>query len=169
MASFDSELRQRIDPQKVNGWGVDADPDNDPTYPYRARLAKSQGEMNWPRPSLQKFDVEILRSIEHNRPPAVSGTSYPPSGLSGTLRRVAFGYSESDWRHWLVLLAADRINMMEGLFQDLGKGIVPNIPKEMGVRAEWTHNKTGLIKKGLVLAAVSAVVFAAYRNRSRFR
>jgi hypothetical protein len=45
---------------------------------------------DWQRPTQQQSDVEILQSIEHIRRPAVFGTSSPPSGLSGMLRRLAF-------------------------------------------------------------------------------
>lgn len=32
---------QAIDPVDVNGWGVDADPQNDPTYPMRDRSVET--------------------------------------------------------------------------------------------------------------------------------
>ncbi|MCG6116117.1 MAG: hypothetical protein MEQ84_13055 [Mesorhizobium sp.] len=156
---------QYIDPQTVSGWGVDADTDNDPTYPYRERISEDQRTMNWERPTLQQFDVEILASVEHNRVPATNGSAYPPRGLSGMMRRQAFSYSESDWRHWLVLLAADRINMAEVLLWDLSRGRVPNIPQEMGIRAELRHNKAGLAKKAVVVAGVSILLIAVLRRR----
>jgi hypothetical protein len=71
------------------------------------------------------------------------------------MRRLAFRWSESNWAHWLLLIAADRVNMVEGLVQDLGRGHIPNIPKEMGVPAEWRHNKTGLVKKIAVAAVIA--------------
>lgn len=155
----------RIDPKTVKGWGVDADPNNDPTYPYRARVAEDQAEMNWERPPLQHFDVEILASVEHNRLPAINGTAHPPRGLSGVLRRLAFMHSESDWRHWLVLMAADRVEIGEDLLRDLLRGRLPNIPREMGIRAEWEHNRAGLVKKAVVVAGISVLVIAALRRR----
>jgi hypothetical protein len=42
----------------------------------------------------------------------------PPSGLSGWIRRRAFRRSESDLRHWMLLLMADRVNVVEGLLDD---------------------------------------------------
>lgn len=153
-----------VDPATVRGWGVDADPRNDPTYPYRLREGGGR-PMDWERPSLQRPQVEVLRSIEHNRLPAVVGTSTPPAGLSGAIRRAAFGYSESDWRHWLMLMGADRVNVVEGVLADLGRGQVPNIPAEMGIRAEWRHNKAGLARKAAVGAAVAALAVALWRTR----
>jgi hypothetical protein len=146
-----------VDTSAIRGWGVDANPDNDPTYPIRHLEDQQTRGMTWTRPAQQSPDVEILRSIEHNRLPAVMGTSTPPSGLSGMIRRYAFRRSESDWWHWLLLMGADRLNVVEGVIDDLGKGKVPNIPAEMGARAEWQHNKKGAVAK---VAVVSALVLA---------
>lgn len=168
MASFLTKP-QTVDPATVKGWGVDADPRNDPTYPYRVRSDGEARGMTWDRPSLQKPRVEVLRSVEHNRLPAVLGTSVPPRGASGAIRRGAFRYSESDWRHWLMLLAADRADMVEGLLDDLARGRLPNIPAEMGVRAEWRHNRAGLIRKATVVAVVSAAAILLLRRRRRYR
>lgn len=156
----------RIDPQTVKGWGVDADPKNDPTYPYRERSEQEERGLSWERPPLQKERVEVLCSIEHKRMPAVFGTAAPPRGVSGLLRRTAFTYSESDWRHWLILLAADRINMVEGLVDDLFRGHIPDVPGEMGIGAEWQHNRAGLMQKAAVVAIGSAVVLALLKSRN---
>ena len=163
---MDSETRPILaDTSNIPGWGVDADPENDPTYPYRDRSKDDSPGMNWVRPPQQSSDVEILQSIEHVRRPAVFGTSTPPSGLSGIIRRLAFRYSESNWWHWLLLMGADRINVVEGIAQDLSRAKIPNIPAEMGVRSEWAHNKKGLVTKVAVVAAISLVAFALVRRR----
>jgi hypothetical protein len=154
-----------VDTASIPGWGIDADPENNPTYPMRHIENQTRG-LTWARPNRQKPDVEILQSIEHNRQPAVVGTSTPPSGLSGVIRRLAFRRSESDWWHWLMLMGADRLNVVEGVVQDLSRGKVPNIPAEMGVRAEWQHNRAGLAKKIGVSLALGALVIA-WSRRSR--
>jgi hypothetical protein len=157
--------RSPIDPKSVFGWGVDADPQNDPTYPYRDRTRDEGLTRDWERPPRQGSDVEILQSIEHVRRPAVFGTSSPPSGISGAIRRLAFRWSESNWMHWLLLMGADRINVVEGVAQDLARGKVPNVPAEMGARAEWKHNKKGFaIKTGIVLGVTAGLV-ALLRSR----
>jgi hypothetical protein len=154
-----------VDGTTVAGWGMDANPANNPTYPMRHVEDQRTRGFTWDRPTLQEPRVEILRSIEHDRLPAVLGTSTPPSGLSGMIRRAAFRRSESDWWHWLMLMGADRIGVVEGVFEDLSRGRIPNIPAEMGVRAEWRHNKKGLATKVGVIAGVSALVFAVARTR----
>ena len=157
----------RIDPSTVPGWGVDADSENDPTYPMRDRSKDDGLRADWPRPALQQTDIEVLQSIEHIRRPAVFGTSTPPRGLSGVIRRGAFTYSESHWFHWLMLMGADRINMVEGILDDLARGKVPNILAEMGIRAEWKHNKGGLIVKLAASAAVTVALATLFGGRSR--
>ena len=81
------------------------------------------------------------------------------------IRRSAFRYSESDWRHWLMLMGADRINMAEGIVQDLRRGKLPNIPGEMGIRSELRHNKAGFARKVAVATAVGALVYGVSRYR----
>ena len=168
MAKDRTAIAQRstpIDVSAIPGWGVDADPGNDPTYPYRDRSADEGLTSGWERPPQQRSEVEILHSIEHIRTPAVFGTATPPSGLSGVIRRGAFRWSESNWLHWLLLMGADRINVVEGVVEDLARGKVPNIPAEMGIRSEWRHNKKGLATKLAVAAGVAAVAFALLRRR----
>ncbi len=156
-----------IDPSTVTGWGVDANPENDPTYPYRDRSKDEGLTKDWQRPPQQGSDVEILQSIEHVRRPAVFGTASPPRGLSGVIRRLAFRWSESNWLHWLLLMGADRINVVEGVAQDLSRGKVPNIPAEMGAKSEWAHNKKGFFIKTGIVVGVSAGIAALLWSRSR--
>jgi hypothetical protein len=112
--------------------------------------------------------VEVLHSIERPGITPVFGSTLPPKGLSGVIRRRAFRHSESDLRHWLMLLAADRVDMVEGIVSDLARGHVPNIYREMGGRAELRHNPRGAAKKALVLAAVAGVaIWAWQRSGSR--
>lgn len=153
-----------VDTSKISGWGVDADPENDPTYPYRDRTKDDGLALNWERPEQQQSDVKVLQSIEYKHFPAVYGTTVPPRGISGALRRAAFKWSESNWLHWLLLLGADRVNVVEGVVDDLAHGRVPNIPAEMGARSEWRHNRTGFVVKAGVVAAFAAGAFALTRR-----
>lgn len=160
-----------IDPETVVGWGVDADANNDPTYPMRDRAQDDSPGMNWTRPPLQQPTVEVLRSIEHNRLPAAVGTSSPPKGLSGSVRRYAFRYSESQWAHWLLLILADRINVVEGLGEDLARGKLPNLLRETGLtrasRGDLNRTATLAIGAGaVVLAIVVAGALSRQKKRS---
>lgn len=149
----------------IPGWGVDIDPKNDPTYPMRDRGAEEEKGYTWERPPQQPVNVEVLHSIERPNVSAVFGSTVPPSGLSGAIRRMAFKYSENHYGHWLPLLLADRVNVVEGLLDDLRLGHVPNIFAEKGWKADWKHNRSGLITKVAVMAAVTVGVVALMRRR----
>ena len=81
------------------------------------------------------------------------------------MRRMAYHYSEGRMLRWLTLLAADRVNMIEDIVTDLAHGRVPNIPKEMGLRAEVRYNPAGLAKKVVIGAVAIGVVAAFVRSR----
>ena len=78
------------DPSRIKGWGVDADSRNDPTYPMKVRTDGEQIGYKRERPLQQANTVEVLRSIGRPNLTAVYGTSTPPAGLSGIIRRDAF-------------------------------------------------------------------------------
>jgi hypothetical protein len=151
----------------IKGWGIDADPTNEPTHPMKKYTGDDHKRLKYDRPTLQPIDVEILHSNERPNVTAVFGTSTPPSGLSGMIRRYAFKYSEGNWGHWLSLLLADRINVVEGIIEDFSKGHVPNIFAEKGWKAEWQHNKPALIKKVAVTAAVTAGVIVLLSGKTK--
>lgn len=157
---------RRQDGRHVPGWGVDLDPADRPAYP-KERTPPRLDPLPEHSPPAQRnrHGIVVLHSSERPGLTPVYGTSTPPRGLSGLLRRLAFRYGENDLRHWLVLLAADRVNVGEGLLEDLAHGHVPNLYREMGGPAEWRHNRAGLMKKVLVAGAVVGV--AAYLLRQR--
>jgi len=144
----------------IKGWGVDADPKNEPTYPMKKYTGDDHKRINWERPVQQPVNVEVLHSNERPNVTAVFGTSAPPAGLSGKVRRYAFKYSESSYGHWLPLILADRINVVEGIVDDLKRGHIPNIFAEKGWKAEWKHNPQGVVKKVVIGVAVTAAVIA---------
>ena len=148
----------------IPGWGADLDHANRPAYP-RERLPSRLEGVHWNEPEVQPQRIEVLRSIERAGMTPLFGTGSPPQGLSGTLRRFAFGFSENDLRHWLLLLLADRINVGEGLLSDVSRGHLPNFYTEMGGRAELKHNPLGAARKALVLAAVLGVGWMALRGK----
>ena len=109
---------------------------------------------------MQPVTVEILESVEQARMPAVFGTKLPHSGVSGKLRRYAFKYDVSEYGHWLNLLLADRINLVEGVLHDLSHFRIPNIFAEKGMKAEWKYNRKELVTKIIVATSVTpAFVF----------
>ena len=154
-----------IDPSQVKGWGVDANPKNDPTYPMKKRNDGEHEGYSWERPSQQPIDIEVLHSNERPNVSAVFGTSTPPSGLSGIIRRAAFKYSENSYGHWLPLMLADRVNVVEGVLEDLAQGHVPNVFEELGWKAEWKHNRQSLVTRVAVGAVIASAAIVYLRSR----
>jgi hypothetical protein len=152
------------DPSQIKGWGVDADPKNDPTYPMKNRNDGEHAGYSWERPPQQPITVEVLHSNERPDLTSVFGTSTPPSGLSGMIRRFAFGYSESSYGHWLPLMLADRVSVAEGLLGDLKQGHVPNVFAERGWKAEWKLNRTSLVRRIVVRVVLVAAAVAYFRS-----
>lgn len=156
-------------PKDIEGWGYDADERNNPTYPMKNRTGADYDRLNYPREQQQHQNIEVLKSIERPEMTRVFGTSTPPSGVSGMLRRYAFKFSEGSAAHWMTLILADRVNVVEGLVDDLRHGHVPNIFAERGWKAEWKHNRQGAIKSIAVGAAVTTAVVAYFiwNNRQK--
>jgi hypothetical protein len=137
-----SELDRRTfaDVSRIPGWGVDLDPADRPAVPKERRPPRLEG-LHWQDPpEAQASEVEILWSNERPKMPPVYGTRCPPRGVSGWIRRRAFRHSENNLRHWLMLLAADRVDVVEGLFRDSRR----NAPRlhslavlGVGVLAAW--------------------------------
>jgi hypothetical protein len=151
----------------IKGWGVDADPKNEPTYPMKKYTGDDHKRLNWDRPALQPATVEVLHSNERPNLTAVFGTSAPPSGLSGSIRRFAFKYSENSYGHWLPLLLADRVNEVEGIIDDLKRGHVPNIFAEKGWAAEWKYNRKSVLQKAATVGILAVVLWASANKKSK--
>lgn len=156
--------RGPADHSHIKGWGIDADPKNDPTYPIKKRTNEEHKGYTWERPTQQPINMEVHHSIERPNVTAVFGTAVPPSGLSGMIRRMAFKKSENDYGHWLPLLLADRVNVVEGIIEDFVGGKVPNIFAEKGYKADLQHNKIGLLTRVAVVAGIAAAVVMLVRN-----
>ena len=153
------------DPSQIKGRSVDADPKNDPTYPMKHRTDGEHAGYAWERPQQQPISVEVLHSNERPDLTAVFGTSTAPSGPSGAIRRLAFKYSESSYGHWLPLMLADRVSVVEGVVGDLKQGHVPNVLAERGWRAEWKHNRISLVRRILAGVAVGCAAVAYFSSK----
>ena len=53
---------------------------------------------------------------------------------------------------------ADRVNVLEGIAEDLAHGPVPNVLAGRGCGAEWKHNKISMAAKRAITAAATAGV-----------
>ncbi len=130
----DEQLRARIP-----GWGVDLDPADRPSHP-KLDLREDRTGAHWDFPERQPEHRPRERSVEHAFVTPVFGTAQPLKGLSGVLRRVSYArFSEARAAHWLLLIAADRVDAWESHLLALLR-LRPDDPvTETGVRSELTH------------------------------
>jgi hypothetical protein len=155
--------------KNIPGWGIDANPDNDPTYPMKNRNGADYQRINYEKVVQQPLIDGVFKSIERPEMTRVFGTSTPATGLSGKIRSFAYKFSEADARHWLTLIMADRVNAVEGIIDDLKHGIVPNIFAERGWTAEFKYNRPAAMKKvaiaGVVVSA-AVITLLLMRNKN---
>ncbi|MCD9154797.1 hypothetical protein [Aeromicrobium duanguangcaii] len=130
------ELRERIP-----GWGVDLDPADRPSYPRELADGVPDGIL-WDFPEEQPdTSPPRERSIEHARLTPVFGTVAPLHGVPGAVRRFAYAkFSEARAAHWLLLLAADRIESKQALWQSFSTDRPDSFVEETGIRAERSHH-----------------------------
>lgn len=167
MAGIDREIANHPK-DHIPGWGIDADPENDPTYPMKHRNGADYERLNYERASQQPVDMEILRSIERPTITRVFGTSTPPKGLSGRIRRYAYAnYSEANAAHWMTLILADRVDSIEGIISDLKEGTIPNIFKERGWTAEWKYNRPGFLKSAAITVLVGVAALTLLGSQTK--
>ncbi|MDB5840330.1 MAG: hypothetical protein JWQ23_2282 [Herminiimonas sp.] len=148
----------------IQGWGADLDHKNRPAYPMERTPPRLEG-LHWTEPENQPLKMKVYHSVERPGITPIFGTSTPPAGLSGKIRDVAYKLSENDIRHWLLLMFADRVNMIEGIGEDLMQGRIPNIFAEMGGKAELKYNRAGLIRKTMIASAVVGVGYYLLKRR----
>lgn len=130
-ASSSEELRSRIP-----GWGSDLDPADRPSVPKERNDLVSGS--HWEFPERQAGGAKRERSIEHAGLPPVFGTAAPLRGLSGRIRRHAYDhYSEARAAHWLLLLAGDRVDVVESHLESLTTRRPVNPLLKSGLRAEF--------------------------------
>jgi len=135
LAESSDELRARIP-----GWGVDLDPKDRPSVPQEKFDSELSGA-HWEFPERQPEKWPRERSIEHAFLTPVFGTSCPPRGVSGIMRKYAYAkYSEGRAAHWLILLAADRVDALESTLGSFVSRRPDNPITETGVLSEFSHH-----------------------------
>ncbi len=129
------ELRARIP-----GWGVDRDFRDRPSG-TREKFDPGATGAHWDVPEQQEEKWPRERSIEHEVLTAVFGTSAPPKGLSGVLRRYSYRrFSEGRATHWLILMAADRVDAIESHLRSFATLRPDNPITETGIESEFTRH-----------------------------
>jgi hypothetical protein len=124
----------------IPGWGADLDPADRPAVP-RERFDPAATGAHWDFPERQEEKYPRERSIEHAFLTPVFGTSTPPRGLSGLLRRFSYArYSEGRAAHWLILIAADRVDAIESHVRSFATTQPDNPITQTGVLSEVSRH-----------------------------
>lgn len=112
MAEEDMTTAGRIHAD-IPGWGVDGDLGARPGVPMLLK-PQPRGGAHWKQPERQPPpDFPVLKRAELDELTPAFGTAAPPRGLSGVLRRVAYAIPENRVRHVMLLLVADRVDVLE--------------------------------------------------------
>jgi hypothetical protein len=169
---------------RIPGWGADLDPADRPSFP-RERFDPAASGAHWDFPDRQPEPWPRERSIEHEMLTPVFGTAQPPHGVSGAIRKYAYRrFSEARAAHWLLLIAADRVDATGAHLRSLATLRPDNPITETGVLSEprrhgWSsrvgHGRADLkhqwldpvLVAGPWVAAGAAGVLALRRIRSR--
>ncbi|MCQ6273213.1 hypothetical protein M8J71_22390 [Pseudarthrobacter sp. R1] len=120
---------------RIPGWGADLDPADRPSYPREQPGIETGAHWDFPERQPEKWPRE--RSVEHAFLTPVFGTSTPPKGASGAIRKYAYKYSEGRAAHWLLLVAADRVDATEHHVKSLATLHPDNPITETGVLSEF--------------------------------
>ena len=123
---------------RIPGWGADLDPADRPAYPREQPGIDTGAHWDFPERQPEKWPRE--RSVEHAFLPPVFGTSTPPRGASGAIRKYAYKYSEGRAAHWLLLVAADRIDAWESHLRSFATLRPDNPVTETGVLSEFSRH-----------------------------
>jgi hypothetical protein len=134
IARDSNELRNSI-----QGWGVDLDPKNRPAVPKEHFNPGGTGA-HWEFPERQPEKYPREKSPEHKFLTPVFGTACPPKGLSGAIRRYAYTLSEARLSHWLLLMGADRVNVVESRIEGVVSGRPDNPIREAGLLSEFRYH-----------------------------
>jgi len=136
LAESSDQLRARIP-----GWGADLDPRDRPSVPRELQPDPGRTGAHWEFPERQEEKWPRERSIEHAFLTPVFGTSCPPRGLSGVVRKLAYArYSEGRAAHWLLLLGADRVDAVESHLRSFVTLRPDNPITETGVLSELSRH-----------------------------
>jgi hypothetical protein len=101
----------------------------------------------WERPPQQRTDVKFCIPT--------SARTFPLRLELDAARRTerrasreAFNFSENSYGHWLPLMLADRIGVVEGVIDDLSRGHIRIFSANSAGKPNGKHNRANLVTKG---------------------
>jgi hypothetical protein len=144
------------DYRQVKGWGVDLDPANRPAVPRElpSEVKTVRGDVKpWQKPR-----TKIYISNEQPGITPVFGEACPSKGLSRLIRDYAYQYGEATNRHWMLLVMANRVDVLENMVLDALRGKPDHYIKEKGWGAKFKYEPNAGRNTALAGAAVIGAV-----------
>src|SRR5687768_15586680 len=92
-------------------WGADIEPERRPGVPMETDPRPLAGTHGREHPAQPPSELPL--KADHRPPTQVFSTAMPPRGMSGLLRRWAYTQPDHRAKHWMTLLLADRIDVLE--------------------------------------------------------
>lgn len=96
----------------IVGWGADARMEDRPGVPREIQPPQPIGNGELGIPVQQTIGKPTAKSPLKALTP-VYGTAQPASGLSGVMRRMAYGIPDYKPSRWLLLIMADKVDVLE--------------------------------------------------------
>ncbi len=142
---------------------ADLDPEVRPGVPMEAPPERMEDAGRAP-PASQRGRDDRLERAGLDRATPVFGTAQPPRGLSGRMRRLAYRVPEHRARHWMLLLAADRVDVAEDRLGGPMSRPLEALGWEEAARRVRSDPLTALAGLGAGILLATAV-FARHRGR----
>lgn len=111
--------------QSIFGAGVDGSQEARPGVPMEKENPGPAGNAHWLMPDRMEDPGTIQKRAGLEQLTPVFGTAVPPRGLSGVMRKAAYKVPEHFTSHWLILLAADRVDVLEDRLKRLLPFAIP--------------------------------------------
>jgi hypothetical protein len=109
-------------------------------------------------------------SNEHPGLTPVFGDTVPSKGMARLIRDYAYQYGEATSRHWMLLMMANRVDVLETMIADALRGRPDHYIKEKGWSAKMKYDedaKRSVIVAGVVLVGAIGLGVALSRMMRR--
>ena len=105
--------RQRIEHANEPVYGSDLPGSERPGVPMETESRPLTPTVHWREPERQPPNRRVTKRRELAQLTPVFSSALPPRGISGMLRRAAYGIPETHAQHFLTLMLADRVDVLE--------------------------------------------------------
>jgi hypothetical protein len=100
-------------------------PENErPGVPMETEPRPLTPTAHWTEPVRMKPERGVTKRVELTSLTPVYSTALKPKGISGLIRRMAYRIPETEARHWMTLLFADRVDVLEHRIRRLTRLLV---------------------------------------------